>query len=742
LKFILRLGGVALVIASVGIVAALPLVTSFVKQWSRQDVEMRSRLVFRSVRDQVVALLAVGEDRSLADLFERIASDERVLAIGYCEANGELRFASQLMPPTFSCVKAARAETETFAALSTDQRQLLVSTFPITADGKSGHLVVLHDLSFADERGAQARAYLILVLAGCALGGAAIASIVVVIVLRHWTGSIRKAIDDMRAGRAQGSGTEAFLPKLGQEVRDALAELDQARQSVDAAHVQWTPETLHKALANELPGSEVIIVSNREPYIHNRAENDITLLTPASGLVAALEPVAQVFGATWVAHGSGSADRETVDAHDRIAVPPETPTYTLRRVWLSEEENDGYYFGFANEGLWPLSHIAFERPTFRENDWRMYRSVNQKFADAVSAEARRADPIVLVQDYHFALLPRLIRQSLPEATVVTFWHVPWPNSEAFGICPYKEEIVDGLLGSSILGFHTQFHCNNFMDTVDRFIESRIDRERHAILSGGNETLVRPYPISIEWPPAALAGQRPVNECRSAIRSRFGFADDVHIGVGVERFDYTKGILDRIRAIDSFLTRHPEWKGRFVFLQVAAPTRSKLSAYRRLEEDAVSLAEEVNARHQTGNLHPIILLKRHHQPQEIFELFRAADLCVVSSLHDGMNLVAKEFVAARDDELGVLILSLFAGAARELNEALIVNPYDEHGVGEAIGRALKMSENEQRERMRLMRDQIRTRNVYRWAGQMLLDAAQLRKRQRIRRLVTDGTGNLR
>ncbi|HKD30098.1 MAG TPA: trehalose-6-phosphate synthase, partial [Xanthobacteraceae bacterium] len=359
-----------------------------------------------------------------------------------------------------------------------------------------------------------------------------------------------------------------------------------------------------------------------------------------------------------------------------------------------------------------------------------YCAVNARFAAAVVEEAKRADPIVLVQDYHFALLPKMIRERLPEATIITFWHIPWPNAETFGICPWKEEIIAGLLGSSVLGFHTQFHCNNFIDTVDRFIESRIDREHASVTVSGLETFVRPYPISIEWPPTALASQKPVADCRRSVRANLGLSESMRMGVGIERFDYTKGILDRLRAVDAFLSRYPEWIGRFVFFQVAAPTRAKLAAYRNLQDEVERLAREINARHGAEDYTPILLIVRHHEPEEVFELFRAADLCVISSLHDGMNLVAKEFVAARDDEQGVLILSDFAGASRELSGALIVNPYDLQSVSEAIGQALRMSEQEQRDRMRLMRDVVRSRNVYRWAGQMLLDASQLRKRQKI------------
>jgi trehalose 6-phosphate synthase len=492
------------------------------------------------------------------------------------------------------------------------------------------------------------------------------------------------------------------------QIQKLLKDLDVGRTPTEAPEIEWTPKTLHTLLGDALPGAEVIIVSNREPYIHNRTESGIVLQTPASGLVSALEPVMRACGGTWIAHGSGSADREVVDENDSLAVPPDAPSYRLRRVWISEEEQDGYYYGLANEGLWPLCHIAFVRPTF--------------------------------QDYHFALAPQMIRERLPKATIITFWHIPWPNAETFGICPWKERILEGLLGSSIIGFHTQFHCNNFFETVDRFIESRIDREHATVTLGGHQTMIRPYPISIEWPPKALVGQPSIEVTRAAIRERYGMTPSAKLAVGIERFDYTKGILDRMRSIDLLLTEHPAWRGEFSFVQVAAPTRSKLATYSLLQAEAVALSEDINARHGSGGYQPIRLLIRHHEPEEVFELFRAADLCIVSSLHDGMNLVAKEFVAARDDDQGVLVLSSFTGASREMSEALIVNPYDGQEMAHALDVALRMPEQEQRERMRLMRQQVREQNVYRWAGRMLIDAARIRQRRRILELAARGDGH--
>jgi trehalose-6-phosphate synthase len=502
-----------------------------------------------------------------------------------------------------------------------------------------------------------------------------------------------------------------------------LRETERLTAAEDAL-VQWSPEMLRQILQTELPDGDLIVVSNREPYVHERVRDRIQLHVPASGLVSALEPITRTCAGTWIAHGSGSADLETVDAYDRVAVPPSNPAYTLRRVWLTDEEYKGYYSGFANEGLWPLCHIAFERPIFRAADWECYQAVNRKFAEVVLQEAKTDRPVVLVQDYHFALLPRLIREKLPEAVIITFWHIPWPNAEVFGVCPWRSEILDGLLGSSILGFHIQLHCNNFIDSVDRFLESRIDREDSSVIYGGNATAVHPYPISIEWPEERRQTGRGARE---RIFQKLGLPADMKLALGVERLDYTKGILDRFRALDEFFQQHSDWIGRVVFVQVAAPSRSSLPSYSGLHEECLRLVAEINERYGRDGYQPVILLDEHHDRSQLFDLYRAADLCVVSSLHDGMNLVAKEFVAARDDEQGVLVLSTFAGASRELAEALLVNPFDAAGMGEVFFQGLTMPADEARERMRRLRDTVRTNNVFRWAGSMLLDAARIRNR---------------
>jgi trehalose 6-phosphate synthase len=720
--------GLGLLVLLLLTLAVAPFSKAIVEQWSRRDVESRSRLVYTSIQGPVMRALADDDRARLDSILKDVTRDERILAVGLCDRRGILRGATVLTPASFSCDSVARSEGESFASIVNDGRRVLVGAFPLA--GQNGaYLVVLHDLSFIDARAVQAQAYAVAVLIGAAVIVGLVAALFAIGFFRAWMRALRQAVEDVRAGRPVEPAPRD--QPVNRTIQQLLKQLDVGRAPTEAADVEWTPAMLNDLLGDALPGAEVIVLSNREPYIHNRAEDgSVTLQRPASGLVSALEPVIRACGGTWIAHGSGTADREMVDADDRLDVPPDAPAYKLRRVWITEEEQDGFYYGLANEGLWPLCHIAFVRPTFRESDWRLYKAINERFADAVAKEARTEDPIVLVQDYHFALAPRMIRERLPKATIITFWHIPWPNSETFGICPWKEEIIDGLLGSSIVGFHTRFHCNNFLETVDRTLESRIDREQSSVTLSGHETLVRPYPISIAWPPKALENQPPIEACRAAVRERLGLAEDARIAVGIERFDYTKGILDRMRSIDLMLERNPQWKGKFVFVQVAAPTRSKLAAYANLQDEAVALADEINARHGDGDYQPIRLLIRHHEPTEVFELFRAADLCVVSSLHDGMNLVAKEFVASRDDDEGVLVLSSFAGAAREMNEALIVNPYDAREMADALDQALRMPPQEQRERMRLMRQQVREQNVYRWAGRMLVDAARIRQRRRI------------
>lgn len=488
----------------------------------------------------------------------------------------------------------------------------------------------------------------------------------------------------------------------------------------------WDVARLRNFIRHDLAGTDVILVSNREPYIHSAQADGIRCEMPAGGLVSALEPIARGCGGTWIAHGSGSADRETVDANDRIRVPPGKPAYTLRRVWLSPEEEKGYYLGYANESLWPLCHNAFVRPVFRQQDWEHYRTVNTRFADAVAQEARSDAPMVIVQDYHFALLPRMIRERLPNATIVTFWHIPWPNAEVFGICPHATQILDGLLGSDIIGFQVPLFRINLIDCVERTLESRVNREDWSVRYGGKISRVCTYPISIAWPARSEDVPAPALSARKALNMKPG----AKLILAVGRLDYTKGIPEFLSAFEDLLVRYPEWYGKIHLYYVAAPSRGEVESYRSLHRQCLKTSKAINARYETEGYKPLLFMDQHVDRDDLRALYREADVCAVPSLHDGMNLVAKEFVAERENEDGVLILSRFAGATQELPEALAVNPFDISKLASTLKTALEMPVAEQGERMHRMRETVRNKNIYRWAGRMLEDAVRLRGRNRL------------
>jgi trehalose 6-phosphate synthase len=535
----------------------------------------------------------------------------------------------------------------------------------------------------------------------------------------------RRLLNQVRRLLGLNPPSTEFAP-LPADLRELARHLAMETE-LELAEGSWSAARIRSTVTQFLGGSPLIVVANREPYAHERDNaGNVRLVHPASGLVTAVEPVVRACAGTWIAHGSGSADRQTADRAGRLRVPPDDPAYWLRRIWLTPEEERGYYYGFANEGLWPLCHLAHTRPVFRATDFDAYKTVNRRFANAVVEEASTRDPIVLVQDYHFALAPRMIRERLPDATIVTFWHIPWPNAEKFGICPFRNEILHGLLGSSILGFHTQYHCTHFFECVDRYLEARISREENAVTTRGHITRVRAYPISIEWPDDAQWPSIP--DCRRHIRAQMSLDADAFVAVGVDRLDYTKGIEERFLAVERFLERHPEYVGRFAFLQLAAPSRTAIEEYSHTSERVKSIAARINERFAKGAYRPIYLMLEHHEHHAINVAYRGADCCYVSSLHDGMNLVAKEFVAARSDEQGVLILSQFTGASRELADALIVNPYDLEQASSALMTAITMSAREQRDRMRALRAHVRQHNVFRWAGRMLMDAAAVRRRE--------------
>jgi trehalose 6-phosphate synthase/phosphatase len=713
--------------------AVVPLVEKLTLHWFVRDIDIRSRLIANTLNNPLAELLQQGNKTKINALLFRTIQDERLLAVGYCDSAGKLVYLTPTFPKSLSCSSVASNDNKAIAPIhQLPQGAVHVATYPMEIEGvQNGSLILVHDMSFVERRSKDTRNYVIALFALLGIVTSVITVFVAHLSWRGWMDGVRAMLrgEGILRPFSQPAVASELQPLVG-DLRTLLRALDTERRFADDSTITWSPDSLRRLLHKQLTGERIIVVSNREPYIHSKEDGKILVHRPASGLVTAVEPVMRACSGTWIAHGSGMADRETVDKHDRVQVPPEHPEYTLRRIWLTKEEEKGYYYGFANEGLWPLCHIAHVRPIFRSSDWQQYAAINQRFADAVVKEADSDNPVVLVQDYHLALLPGMIRKALPKATIITFWHIPWPNPESFGICPWREELLQGLLGSTILGFHTPFHCKNFLETVDRYMETRIEHESSTITRGGNLTLVESYPISIQWPPPWQKSQPPVEQCRATIRKALDLAPDHMIGIGVDRQDYTKGILERFRAVEKMLELHPEMIERFTFIQIAAPTRSALDDYQAFEAQVRNLAIRINQRFSRGAWQPICLKAEHHEPEVVNHYYRAADVCMVTSLHDGMNLVAKEFVASRDDEQGVLVLSQFTGAAHELHEALIVNPYHIEQTAEALYVALTMPALEQRERMLSMRALVRDFNVFRWAGRMLLDAARVRQRERL------------
>ncbi len=711
LRFIVPL---ALVLAAFALIL-LPLVDDLTKRWFLRDLDVRSQMLATSLHDPLIDLVILQDTESIQTLFDRSVRDAHVRAIAFCDSSGRLLYLSSGFPPGLGCQGRAPAD-------------LQVSESPIDQEGVTlGKLVLAQDTRFIERRAAEFRNYLVAIFLLMFITISALGAWMAHWSWQGWVQSLKSLMRRETVAQGAVSAPPEFRPLVG-DLRAMLHEMNVERRAQQHSPQAWTPDKLRSLLHDELAGDQVLVVSNREPYIHEQGPQGIVVRRPASGLVTAVEPVMRACSGTWIAHGSGSADRVTVDASDRVQVPPKRPSYTLRRVWLTDEEEQGYYYGFSNEGLWPLCHMAHVRPVFRTSDWEQYVAVNQRFADAVVEAARSDDPVVLVQDYHFALLPRMVREKLPKATIIMFWHIPWPNPESFGICPWREELLEGLLGNTLLGFHTPFHCKNFIETVDRYLETRIEHEASTISYGGELTQVEPYPISIAWPDSDAP--LDVVRCRRELREELGLPILHQLALGVDRLDYTKGIVERFQAVERLLEQQPGLVGRFSLLQIAAPSRSSLDEYQSLEARVRKLALSINQRYANPVAPPILLRVEHFDEDQLARCYRAADVCLVTSLHDGMNLVAKEFIAARDDELGVLVLSQFTGAARELHEALIINPYHIEQGAQALHRALSMPEAEQRERMRSMRSLVRDFNVYRWAGLMLLDAARLRRRQRV------------
>ena len=701
------------------------------------DLQYRSTLLAESFKETIEPNFVNKSESYLQTVVERFANRERFGGLAVYDHTGLLIAGSSSLPASASGLQkivtdAMDEDSASGDFIQIEDRKLYFLASPLhEAQGIVGALVVAQNANYIDTRITEIwQNNLIRLFAQILFLAIALFLIIRWLIfepVRSLATTLRTARTSGLNGKQQFSGSSLFQPltqevaSMHQSLREArFAATEEARASLEKMDAPWTAERLKEFIRDTAKDRKIVIVSNREPYIHTKVGNKITYYTPASGMVTAMEPVIRAAGGTWIAHGSGDADQLVTDKKDRIAVPPDDPKYTLKRVWLTQEEEARYYNGFCNEGLWPLCHTAYTRPVFRKDDWEEYKQVNAKFAQALLSEIRSdKKTLILIQDFHFALLPRMIKNSRPDATVGLFWHIPWVSAESFSVCPWKKEILDGMLGADLIGFHTQLHCNNFIETVGRELESLIDFEQFSVTRHNHISFIKPFPISIAFsngyehhaPDTAEAAKRKNLLRRAGVTSKY-------IGLGVDRLDYTKGILERLKAIEIVLSRYPQHQGELTFVQIGAPTRTKVKRYREFEQEVIREVERINNRFKTRTWKPIIFIERHHSHEEISNWYQSANICLVTSLHDGMNLVAKEFVATRGDNKGVLILSQFAGASKELKDALIVNPYNGEQTAEAIHTALTMSPSEQTRRMKKMREAVRRHNVYRWSAEYL------------------------
>jgi trehalose-6-phosphate synthase len=707
------------------------------------DLERRAALLGESFKETIEPWIEKGQFYRLQKIVEKFGNRERLAGLAIYDTQDKLiaatpQLSSDLTTPPAFVGQAMNLGQEIGSFLFIGGKERYLYALPLFREDRvAGALVIFYEAGYIHDR-------IFLIWKNNFLRfliNALIISLTTLLVIR-W--SVTRPIDRMTQWlkTLRTKKESGFLPlPPGSMLEPLTREVEHMARSVSAAQASaeeearlrrlgastWTPERLKEHICNLLQDHSLFVISNREPYSHVRKGRNIEWIVPASGLVTALEPVLKACGGTWIAHGSGDADWETVDEQNKIPVPPEEPQYTLKRVWLTKEEEKGYYYGFANEGLWPLCHITHTRPSFRIGDWEFYSAVNRKFAEATLQEIKDiSEPLVLIQDYHFALLPRMIKDARPDARVALFWHIPWPNPESFSICPWQRDLLHGMLGADLIGFHIQFHCNNFLETIDRALESRIEWEHFLVKRGGHPTWIKPFPISIAYPDFSFLPKEDPSSppSKETILKELGIKGK-NLGVGVDRIDYTKGILERFRAIERFLEKYPKYQGLFTFVELGAPSRTHIQAYHDLMGDLERESERINWRFQTKEWKPILFLKKHHSHEEIQPFYEAADLCLVTSLHDGMNLVAKEFIGAKENGKGVLILSQFTGASRELRDALLVNPYDIEQMAEAIRQGLEMEPEEQQARMQRMREILTERNIYRWAADLISALAQIR-----------------
>ena len=729
------------IIVSIGFTVFGVFQVRFEEEKMLDDLKRKAKAVAESMELAVKYVLSNNDLRSAKSLVERFQARERLQGCAVYDNQGNIvaiteRFEEwkEKDKPYVKEIlenKTPRGELEAFK-----QYSVYSYVLPVVDDDNKllGLVEVIYDTSYVFAMLAELwrRISITLIIMVIAIGLIALLIqrqifILPVKRLTQWFHHFQKGeIDSQHPIKEKGE-----LGKLASEVEQVALSLRIARRTLsDEASARlekeeiWTEAKLKNLVQAKLGENAFFVVSNREPYMHviDEPSAKANCIRPASGVVTAIHPILCACGGMWIAHGSGNADRKFVNSKDKLGVPPEDNRYILKRVWLTKEEEEGYYYGFSNEGLWPLCHNTHTRPVFREPDWQMYKKVNLKFAESVIAELPAKSPFIFIQDYHFTLLAKLIKERRPDATIALFWHIPWPTPESFSICPYQREILDGMLGCDLIGFHVQNHCNNFLDTANRLLESRVDTEKFSVVRANKETFIRAFPISVDvnGPGLKIEPGREIERLKKELE-----LEGKIVGVGVERIDYTKGIIERISAIDRFLEKYPDYKKKFVFIQLAAPSRTHIKRYHDLMGEIDELVEKTNWKHGDGAWKPVIYLKRHFSADEIGPYYQLADFCIVSSLHDGMNLVAKEYIAAKKDLSGALILSQFTGASRELNEAILINPYSIEEFADSIKLAMDMPPEEKKRRMDSLRRVISENNIYRWAANIISELTNLK-----------------
>ncbi|RJQ34274.1 hypothetical protein C4568_02930 [Candidatus Parcubacteria bacterium] len=698
-------------------------------------IQVRSQVLAESLVESIQPAFEAGATSSIKRTIDKFVGDQRLSGLAVFDNTGTVILSSDNSPDVIDAelLAAVMGRGEPDGGFARNESGLLyVSVVPIIGENQEtiGALASIQSADYIDATiGSIWRDNIIRFLLQTMLIAAAIFA------LARWVffKPLYDLAESMRAARRGEAvdddkiGGDLLLP-LSSEIAKMTGSLRQARHAasqearmrLEKIDTPWTAERLKEFIKAYVKDRPIFVVSNGEPYVNTRGKSGIEWTVPAGGLVTALEPVMEATGGMWIAHGAGEADKAVVDKDDKVRVPHDEPRYILKRVWLTDEEVAGYYNGFSNEALWPLCHMAHVRPVFRKEDWTEYRKANALFAKTLLKEIQGVErPLVFVQDYHLALVPGIIKKSRPDAQVAIFWHIPWPSAAQFSICPWREEILHGMMGADIIGFQTQQYCNNFIDTVASEIEARIDLEHFSIFREEHQTFVKPFPISIAFPGIAEREEK----ADPALLSRLGI-HSTHVALGVDRLDYTKGIPERLKGIEFFFERHPEFIGHLTLLQIASPTRTSVGTYKKHADAVLAEVERINARFGTRDWKPIVFQHRSFSHAELRTLYRLSSMCLITSLHDGMNLVAKEYAAARGDESGVLILSQFAGASRSMKGALQINPYSAEETAEAIFKAASMPKTEQHRRMKALRTSVRDYNVYRWSAEIIKALAEL------------------